>query len=166
MSTTARSPHLVLGDAPPAEAASSDRGTALALFGPLLLFVHGILRWVDAREAGRGPSWIAVLAGLTLVAGVIALALLADRLGPLHLEEDRGSSAAKRVADLRSAGGDERARDLPRSQRPPHRRHRSGARLERPKVADAAVVGLDLRHRRHIEDECTQSRATDVGGIG
>lgn len=61
--------------------ARRDRARALALFGPLLLFVHGIVGWVDGRDGVTGTGWFPALAGLTLVGAVVALALLTAELG-------------------------------------------------------------------------------------
>lgn len=58
-----------------------DRARALALFGPLLLFVHGIVGWVDGRDGAMGTGWLPALAGLTLVGAAVALALLTAELG-------------------------------------------------------------------------------------
>jgi len=77
--------------APPEPTEPSDRSRALALFGPLLLFVHGILGWLDGldgldgfatfdwRAASTGP--LAVASGLVLVGAVAALTLLTAELG-------------------------------------------------------------------------------------
>ena len=102
MPATARSSPLALGHQAPARttlAAPGDRSSAPALFGPLLLFVHGILSWVDGRDAGPGTTWLTVLAGLSLVAGVVALGLLAARLG------EPGGGALVTVAVVASAFG-------------------------------------------------------------
>lgn len=101
MPAIARSSTMSLGRAPARTTpAPSDRSGVPALFGPLLLFVHGILGWVDGRDTGPGTSWVAVLAGLALVAGVVALALLAARLG-----EQLGRGALVTVAVVGSAFG-------------------------------------------------------------
>lgn len=62
-------------------AAPSDRSRTLALFGPLLLFIHGIFGWLDGRDGVGGAGWAPVLAGLTLVGAVVALTLLTAELG-------------------------------------------------------------------------------------
>ena len=105
MAATARSSSIALDHGAPtgtSPAAPGDRSraSALALFGPLLLFVHGILSWVDGREAEPGTSWVAVLAGLSLVAAVVALALLTARLG-----EQAGTGALTTIAVVASAFG-------------------------------------------------------------
>ena len=103
MPATARSSSIVLSHRPPVSttpAPPSRRAPALALFGPLLLFVHGILGWLDGPDSGPGTGWFAVLAGLTLVAGVVALALLAARLG-----EQSGGGVLATIAVVASAFG-------------------------------------------------------------
>lgn len=59
----------------------TDRSRLLALLGPLLLFVHGILGWVDGLDGTRGTGWVWGLAGLVLVAAVASLTLLTAELG-------------------------------------------------------------------------------------
>lgn len=61
--------------------APTDRSRVLALVGPLLLFVHGILGWVDGLDGTRGTGWLSAAAGLALVAAVAALTLLTAELG-------------------------------------------------------------------------------------
>ncbi len=61
--------------------APTDRSRTLALAGPLLLFAHGILGWVDGLDGTTGAGWVWVAAGLTLVAAVVALTLLTAQLG-------------------------------------------------------------------------------------
>lgn len=104
MPATSRSSPITLDHRAPTTrtnpAAPSDRSRVPALFGPLLLFVHGILSWVDGRDAGFGTSWVTVLAGLSLVAAVVALALLAARLG-----ERSGGGVLATVAVVASAFG-------------------------------------------------------------
>ncbi len=103
MPPTARSSTLVLSHRPPISTTPTPpgrRATALALFGPLLLFVHGILGWLDGPDARPGTSSVAVVAGLTLVAAVVALALLAARLGA-----QTGGGVLATVAVVASAFG-------------------------------------------------------------
>ena len=103
MPATARSSTVVLSHRPPIRttpATPGRRAPALALFGPLLLFVHGILAWLDGPDAGSGTSSVALVAGLALVAAVVALALLAARLG-----EQTGGGILATVAVVASAFG-------------------------------------------------------------
>ena len=103
MPATARSSSIVLSHRAPISttpAPSRDGVPVLALFGPLLLFVHGILGWVDGCDAGPGAGWLAVVTGLTLVAGVVALALLAARLA-----ERTGGGVPATIAVVASAFG-------------------------------------------------------------
>lgn len=85
MSATAPSTSIALADRSAVRAdrpaTRSDLCRALALFGPLLLFVHGILGWVDGRDGATGTGWFPTLTGLTLVGSVVALALLTAELG-------------------------------------------------------------------------------------
>ena len=74
--------------APPATTRPSDRSRALALFGPLLLFLHGILGWLDSLDSldgldggGRGTGAFTIASGLVLIAAVAALTLLTAELG-------------------------------------------------------------------------------------
>lgn len=103
MPATARSSSIVLSHRAPTSttpAPSRDGAPVLALFGPLLLFVHGILGWVEGRDAGPGTGWVVVVTGLTLVAGVVALALLAARLA-----ERTGGGVPATIAVVASAFG-------------------------------------------------------------
>jgi hypothetical protein len=60
---------------------TADPGTLLAFAAPLALFVHGILRWVDALDAHTGTSPLGIAAGAVLVAAVAGFAWLTVRLG-------------------------------------------------------------------------------------
>jgi hypothetical protein len=72
----------------------TDRSRLLALIGPLLLFVHGILGWVDGLDGTRGTGWVWGLGGLALVAAVGSLTLLTAELGE---QTGRGPLAAVAV---------------------------------------------------------------------
>ena len=83
MSATARPTRTLpfVGVARPAvHVVTRDRGRSLVLFGPLLLFVHGILDWLAERAGPGSGHWVAALDGLALAVAAVALALLAAEL--------------------------------------------------------------------------------------
>ena len=96
MSATARPTRIqpVVGVARPAvRGATSDRGRALALFGPLLLFVHGILDWLAERVGLGSGQWVAALAGLSLAVAAVAAVALALLAAELREQTGRGPTA-------------------------------------------------------------------------
>lgn len=78
----------------------TDRSRTLAFLAPLLLFVHGILSWVDSLDSQAGQGWVAVLSALFLAAAVAGLAFLTADLG-----EQTGRGALASVAVVMVAFG-------------------------------------------------------------
>jgi hypothetical protein len=69
------------GRVDPAPGPAADAGHVLAFAAPLVLFVHGILRWVDGVDGHPGSGPLAVASGAFLVIAVAGFAWLTVALG-------------------------------------------------------------------------------------